>query len=879
MTTTQVLRPDSDVITYGTVTKSTGTVVFSLIDDAPADDGTYITSAQWGAGVVVGLTNLSALTGTQRIRQVRMRARCFHNSADVGHVDQVDGRLRDNVKGTTGKAYTFQTPSNTVLGDQSSGWYTADPNGAAWTEAFVNRMQLSLAWRARNTGVTQLRVTEAYVDVEVHDQPVVSAVTITGATTTTTPDVGWTYTTTDDSGGQTRYQVRVFTAAQYGITGFDPATSPATWDSGVLSGAVTTLTVGTNLLNGTTYKAYVRAARDWPGPAGPLWWSAWAASGATAIALTPPPAPTVTVSQQLTLPGYRNLIRVSAPINLLTAEQASLEGGTTTGWAAVANCTISNSAAYGADGTHSLQMSSTAGGNMTAAISTRPRVEPGARVVITATGRTAVSVRSVRVDIRWYDVTGALISTTTGTAANDATAADTPWYATGVAPATTYSADILVNVLATGGAAEVHRLDRLGLLYYPTDPGTAVAAAALWTPGGYAASSAVVVYRSLRISPTIGRGPARNWLHPQLFSGGALTISADGFYPRQANDTATFLPMDRAAPESPGQVSAGMVEWTIRAGAFSYLDIGAPDGVPTDGTHPYLMPAVPGKQMTASVWLWADSAFTARLGVVFVDRYNTQVGATTLSTNASLTTTEQKVSVTATGPAGCCFARFAVEDTNGVAGFRVYAAMPRWRPVEEPDEPWPGQVFSWSTETVRRLTSASVTDGQNDVAVYDHEAPPGRPVLYWARVTALTSTGQATASLDGTAVHVYQTPTPRTLIGDPWQPENAAVCNVQPGDTAQGVADTTELHPSGRDGDPVLITAWTGRARAYDLSAYSDLEHYRLVQLLPSTRPLYWKWPEGGITYGYVTSWAPTRTRPGYYKTVAVQVLETARPA
>lgn len=878
MTTTQTLRPDSDAITYGTVIKSTGVVVFSLIDDAPSDDATYITSSQWGAGVVVGLTNLSALTGTQRIRQVRMRARCFHNSADVGHVDQVDGRLRDNVKGTVGKAYTFQTSSNTVLGDQSSGWYTADPNGAAWTEAFVNRVQLSLAWRARNTGVTQLRITEAYVDVEVHDQPVVSAVTITGATTTTTPDVGWTYTTTDDSGGQTRYQVKVFTAAQYGIAGFDPATSPNTWDSGVLSGAVTTVTVGTNLLNGTTYKAYVRAARDWPGPAGPLWYSAWTASGATAITLTPPPAPTVTVTQQLAVPGYRNLIRVSAPINLLTAEQASLEGGTTAGWAAVANCTISNSAAYGADGTHSLQLSSTAAGNMTAAISIRPRVEPGARLVITATGRSAVSVRSVRVDIRWYDVAGALLSTTTGTAANDATAADTPWYATGVAPATTYSADLLANVLATGAGAEVHRLDRFGMLYYPTDPGTAVAAAALWTPGGYATSAAVVVYRSLRISPTIGRSPARNGVHPQQFSGGGLTGSTDGFYPRQANDSIDQLPMDRAAPESPGQVSAGMIEWTVRVAAVSFLDIGAPDGTATDGTHPYLLWAVPGLDMTASVWLWSDVAFTARLAIVWVDRYNTQVGSTQFSANASLTTTEQRVTKNATPPAGAVFARLAIENQAGVNGARVYVAMPRWRVTADPDEAWPGQMFAWQADTVRALYSQAVVDGQNDVAVYDHEAPPGQPALYWAKVTALTSTGQATASLDGVAVHVYQTPPARCLIGDPWQPENAAVCNVQPGDTLAGIADTTELHPSGRDGDPVLVTAWTGRARAYDLSAYSDLEYYRLTQLLPSTRPLYWKWPEGGITYGYVTSWAPTRTRPGYYKTVSVQVLETARP-
>jgi hypothetical protein len=869
VTTTQTLRPNSDDITYGTVIRSTGATYSTLIDDAPADDATHITSAQWGAGQVCGLTNLSALGGAQRIRQVRMRVRCFHSSADVGHVDQVDGRLRDNLNGKTVKVYTFGTSSNTAV-EQSSGWYTADPNGAAWTEAFCNRMQVHLAWRARSTGVTQLRITEAYVDVEVHDQPVVSAVTVTGATTTTTPDVGWTYTTTDDSGGQTRYQVKVFTSAQYGVAGFDPATSPNTWDSGVLSGPGTTVTVGVNLLNGTTYKAYVRAARDWPGPAGPLWYSAWAASSATAIALTPPPAPTITVSQQTGLPGYRNLIRVTAPINLLTLEQSSLEGGTTTGWGGSVNATVANSTAFAVDGTHSLEMSSVAAGTMQAVMPAGVRVEPGAAVTAMGVVRAATVARNVRIAVFFADIAGGAVGTTFSNPVLDSTSVNTTVSVTSTAPATAYTVQIVLEVASTGGAAEKHRWDILGVWH-----GTSTT----WTPGGYAGSSAVVVYRSLRISPTIGRAPARNWVHPQLFSAGALTLSTDGFYPRQANDSVAQLPMDRAAPESPGQVSAGMVEWTIRVGAFSYLDIGAPDGVATDGQHPYLMPAVPGLPMTASVWLWADAAFTARLAVIFVDRFNAQVGSTTLSASASLTTTEQKVSVAATGPAGCVFARFAVEDTAGVAGFRVYAAMPRWRVTADPDEAWPGQVFAWSTETVRPLTSTAVVDGQNDVAVYDHEAPPGRPVLYWARVTALTSSGQATASLDGTAVHVYQTPPARCLIGDPWQPENAAVCNIQPGDTAASVADATELHPSGRDGDPVLVTAWTGRTRSYDLSAYSDLEYYRLVQLLPSTRQLYWKWPEGGITYGYVTSWSPTRTRPGYYKTIAVQVLETARPA
>jgi hypothetical protein len=46
--------------------------------------------------------------------------------------------------------------------------------------------------------------------------------------------------------------------------------------------------------------------------------------------------------------------------NLLTLEDSSLEAGTTGAWAALLNCTISNDATHGADGTHSLKLTASA---------------------------------------------------------------------------------------------------------------------------------------------------------------------------------------------------------------------------------------------------------------------------------------------------------------------------------------------------------------------------------------------------------------------------------------------------------------------------------------------------------------------------------------
>jgi len=863
--TVTTLRPDSTVLNTN-VNTSGGASAFSVLDDSPDNDATVAQGTANRAEARLSLTT-TTVGATSRVMQARIRGRGAHEGTDVGHAENVNLRLYDPTVKESGRNNGFSSYSTTFAA-YSAGWETTPPGGTAWSQAIVDRLQARAYWTSSVNGFF-IKLSELYVDLDIYTQPTVSGVTVTGSTTTTRPDFSYTFAQVEGLPQEAR-QVKVFSAAQYGATGFDPATSTATWDSGVVLGPDTTGTTGVDLTNGTTYKWYVSAGIAWPAAQGlgAYWYSTWVASAATTVATIPPPAPTITVSQQTGLPGYRNLIRVTAPVNLLTANQASLETDTT-GWAAVTNCTISRSTAYFVDGAASLQLSSTASGNMSAAISVRPRIEPGARVVVTATGRTAVSVRSVRIDIRWYDIAGALISTTTGAAANDATGADVSWYATGLAPATTYSADVLVNVLSTGAGSEIHRFDKIGIFYNPTDPGTAAAAAALWTTGGYASGASVAVYRAQRISDTIARGPARNGVHPQQFSGGAYLGATDGFYARQANDALAALPMDRAAPEGTGQVSAGMIEWTVRtASAGAGVDIGAADGVATDGTSPYLLWAVPSRSMTASVWLWSDVAFTARLGIVWVDRFNTTL-STSFSTNLSLTTTEQKATLAATAPASAVFARIFVENQAGASGARVYIAMPRWRSTSDADEAWPGQMFAWETETVRALTSTSFADGQNDVAVYDHEPPAGRPCLYWARVSATTATGSTVASADSTAVHVYNDPPARTLLKDPYQPENAYLCRILADQDFTQDEDAATFHVLGRDGDPVVWRDWLGGVDGrIAVFAASDLERYRLDQLHASARPLLIQWAQGGNTYIRITARTlhPQMISKGYWR-------------
>jgi hypothetical protein len=868
MTVTTV-RPDSTVLNTN-VNTSGGASAFSVLDDSPDNDATVAQGSASRAEVRLSLTTTTVGT-TNRVKQARIRARGAHEGTDVGHVEQVNLRLYDPSLGVSGRNNAFATYSSSFTAF-SAGYETTPPGGTAWSQSIVDRLQARAFWLSSINGFF-IKVSELYVDLDIYAQPVVSAVTVTNTTSTTKPDFSYTFTQTEGL-PQTAVQVKAFSAAQYGASGFDPATSTAAWSSGVTLTNLASGTVGTDLINGTTYKVYVSAGIDWPVEQGlgSVYYSAWVASGSFTITVSPPPAPTLTVTNQTSLPGYRNLIRLTAPINLITEQQASLEDTTTTGWAATSNNTISNSSAYAASGTRSLQMSSTAAGTMTAEMSSRPTVKAGVSMTALGTVRSAVSVRTVRVGIRFYDISGALIgSTNFGTPVSDATGSDTTPTVTVTSPAAAASAAIVLEVQSTGAGAEVHRWDKMDLHY---------GSSTTWTPGGYKDTATLTVYRAQRISTDVARGPARNWLHPQLFSSGALNSNTDGFSVRNSGDAIRTMPLDRASPEGPGQVSAGMIEWTVRTTTGGALDIGAADGTTNDGLQPYPFPAVPGMSMTATLWAWASAAWSTRLGIIYTDRFNTQVGSTTWTAITALSTTEQKLSIAATPPAGTCFARMVLENNTPASGVQVYLCMPRFRVTADPDEAWSGQVFSWETETVRALSSSSIVDGASDLIVYDHEPPAGRPCLYWARVMAVTSAGLSMASLDSTAVHVYTTAPTKTLLKDPFQPENAYVARVLTDNSVTQEEDADESHVMGRDGEPVIFRDWlSGENGHIVVFAASELERYRLDQLHPSARPLLLQWATGGNTYIRITrrSKAPVRIGAGYWR-AEFDYVQTGRP-
>jgi hypothetical protein len=182
--------------------------------------------------------------------------------------------------------------------------------------------------------------------------------------------------------------------------------------------------------------------------------------------------------------GYRSSLRngstlTSIATNVLNENQNSLESGVATGWTAGANTTLLVAAPSPADtfhGERSLYLRSAAAGDTSAVVTTRFQAEAAVSYTLTACFATAVSARSCRVEIEWYDSGGALISTSTGSSVTDSTTAWVLASLTATAPANTTEARPVLKVLATGAANEDHMVDKIsfkrGTARTLTDSGT-----------------------------------------------------------------------------------------------------------------------------------------------------------------------------------------------------------------------------------------------------------------------------------------------------------------------------------------------------------------------------------------------------------------------
>lgn len=213
-------------------------------------------------------------------------------------VKAVTGRLRMTQPGPSNNGY-----GNLILGLGGKAIVTGtlSPSSLCTYVLFnstVTEEQLpagEAAALALEAGSAQLRIYEVYLDLVYVKLPAVEVFAPSGTVETTNrPSVSWSDTLDSDGGAQTKYLVKVFPASVYEAEDFDPNTSVASVESGVVSSSGTTWTPGEVLADGD-YRAYVSVAQTVNGA--DLWAGSWA-YGAFSVEVALPAEPTLSLTPE-----------------------------------------------------------------------------------------------------------------------------------------------------------------------------------------------------------------------------------------------------------------------------------------------------------------------------------------------------------------------------------------------------------------------------------------------------------------------------------------------------------------------------------------------------------------------------------------------------
>lgn len=182
-------------------------------------------------------------------------------------------------------------------------------------------------------------------------------------------------------------------------------------------------------------------------------------------------------------------------INILTPQQASIEGVVGIEAKAFQNCTIARTTAANTflEGAGAMAVTSVAAGTMTAGPTDQiadgmARCLPNTSYTAMVYAKAAVNARTTQLNIAWYTATGVWISTAAGVSANDAAGAWTLYTATATSPPTAAYAIATVQFNSTAAGGEVHYYDSLTL---------ALTNDLTWLAGDRVSAASVVVEKSL----------------------------------------------------------------------------------------------------------------------------------------------------------------------------------------------------------------------------------------------------------------------------------------------------------------------------------------------------------------------------------------------
>lgn len=278
-------------------TPSPLTKVQAVIDSLDTTDlrATITTPASGGISAqgfeTFNLGDIAALAAGAQLRSIipRVRTRLGAAATGIGHTltftEPGGGSYPED-------ALTSSTTLTTLAGSTK----TATAGGVTLSVDYVNSLSLQVGWGyfvGHTPGASvSLQAVELLVDVNISNAPVATAgATFTAATSR--PTFSWTYA--GDGAAQESFRVKVFDAATYGAVGFNPAIATPAADSGTVNGAALSWVTTVDLVNATTYRAFIWVTDVGSGgrtnivsAAGPY--------QQTTVTITPPNAPTLTVA-------------------------------------------------------------------------------------------------------------------------------------------------------------------------------------------------------------------------------------------------------------------------------------------------------------------------------------------------------------------------------------------------------------------------------------------------------------------------------------------------------------------------------------------------------------------------------------------------------
>lgn len=396
--------------------------------------------------------------------------------------------------GTVQTAYQFQRITN---GGTTQYW---NATAEAWQSTTVKNTSTaqsvtfsSGAWVDGNVYQWSVATTDANGDgpfaqsftVNSQALPTVTSITPNGTITTADPVIAW-VAGFPTGATQTTYQVIIYDATQYSASGFAPGSGPSVYDTGVVGGSASSIDlsqVPVLLPNSTSYRFYVQIGET--GGQVSTWVyspvvTSYAAPNIPEITATPTPeADTDPRGESPTYPSISLVFQGND--NLLSQQDADPALGLGT-WREISNCAVASTS----DG---LSLTASAAGNMSA--ETVPgtagyAVQSSTQYSAVADFQATTSGRSCTVAIAWYDATGALISTSTGTAITDTTAGATQASVTATSPSSAAFATVVLAI-DSAAASELHYVSEIGIL---------LGSSVTWGPGGFVGLQEAIVLRS-----------------------------------------------------------------------------------------------------------------------------------------------------------------------------------------------------------------------------------------------------------------------------------------------------------------------------------------------------------------------------------------------